>query len=564
MDNAEVAAARGTSRYMDIVRIRRRSIAPLCEDPVTLAVNAARPLVEAAGPDAFELLIVATESGFDYGKPLSSYVHRHLGLTSRCRNLEVKHACYGGTASLQLACAWIRSEAAPGKKALVVTTDLPGNQFGQPAELTPGTGAVALSVSAEPRVLALDLASGYAAREVYDTARPTATGHWVDEVLSLGAYLDLLELAYGHYRSQRGEVPLEEDFDYLVYHMPLETLVRKAHEVLLEESGAEAGRNGGAGVSFDRMVAPSLRYCGETGNIFSGTLYAGLAALIDSDPPPHPGARVGLYSYGSGSCAEFFAGHSAGDGAGGGGRAPHRRAPHGPAPSLVSRVRDDRPRRRVEGPLPRLHAGAGDARRPLRGGVSRERPPRPRERQGLLPPLRAELTAVAPKLQRLTLPRALSWSEIDRLAEAVRGASPAGLVVLQGADGVFCEGGALDDPEEPQPRRFGALLAALGARPAAGGGAGGRSRAGRGRGAGRGGGRRPGHDARDVRPARDAPRPHPGHGFSRAGPPNRDPARAAPRAGRGAGLRRRGVPHRPRGRAERRPRGGAGPPRAGA
>jgi enoyl-CoA hydratase/carnithine racemase len=68
---------------------------------------------------------------------------------------------------------------------------------------------------------------------------------------------------------------------------------------------------------------------------------------------------------------------------------------------------------------------------------------------------------VAPNLQRLTLPRALSWAEIDRLAEALRAAPPAGLVVLQGADGVFCEGGALDDPEEPRPRRFAALLAAL-------------------------------------------------------------------------------------------------------
>ena len=60
------------------------------------------------------------------------------------------------------------------------------------------------------------------------------------------------------------------------------------------------------------MVAPSLRYCEETGNIFSGTLYAGLAALIDSEAAPRPGARVGLYSYGSGSCAEFFAGTLAG------------------------------------------------------------------------------------------------------------------------------------------------------------------------------------------------------------------------------------------------------------
>jgi 3-hydroxy-3-methylglutaryl CoA synthase len=306
VDNAEVAAARGTSKYMDIVRIWRRSIAPLYEDPVTLAVNAAKPLVDAAGPDAFELLIVATESGFDYGKPLSSYVHKYLGLGSRCRNLEAKHACYGGTASLQLATAWVRSGAAPGKKALVVTTDLPGNQFGEPAELTPGSGAVALSVAAEPRVLALDLASGYAAKEVYDTARPTATGHWVDEVLSLGAYLDLLELAYAHYRESRGRVPLVEDLGHIVYHMPLESLVRKAHEVLLEEAGCETDR-AALERSFQAMVAPSLRYCAETGNIFSGTLYAGLAGLIDSGAA-RSGSRVGLFSYGSGSCAEFFAG----------------------------------------------------------------------------------------------------------------------------------------------------------------------------------------------------------------------------------------------------------------
>lgn len=312
IDNALVAEARGTTRYLDVVRIAERSIAPAFEDAVTLAVNAALPLVEAAGRDAFELLIVATESGFDFGKPLSSYVHRYLGLGSRCRNLEVKHACYGGTASVQLAASWLRS-GPRGKKALVVTTDLPGNQFGEPAELTPGTGAVAITLAAEPRVLELSVAAGYASREVYDTARPTATGHWVDEVLSLGAYLDLLELAYEHFRTQAPASALDQDLDHVVYHMPLETLILKAHGVLLESHDPDVTADEIA-ASFDRMVRPSLRYCERIGNIFSGTLYAGLAGLIDSGVAPHPGARVGLFSYGSGSCAEFFAG-TLGDGA---------------------------------------------------------------------------------------------------------------------------------------------------------------------------------------------------------------------------------------------------------
>ena len=232
-------------------------------------------------------------------------MHRHLGLGSRCRNLDVKHACYGGTASLQLAASWVRGGLAPGRKALVVTTDVPGNQFGEPAELTPGTGAVALSLAVEPRVMVLDDAAGYSALEVYDTARPTSTGHWVDEVLSLGAYLDLLEGAYAHFREQVPARALDQDLDHVVYHMPLESLAHKAHGVLLEAHGDEPDADAVAR-SFERMVRPSLSYCSETGNIFSGTLYAGLASLVDSQRPA--GTRVGLYSYGSGSCGEFFAG----------------------------------------------------------------------------------------------------------------------------------------------------------------------------------------------------------------------------------------------------------------
>jgi 3-hydroxy-3-methylglutaryl CoA synthase len=134
-----MAAARGlTERDLLTVEFRRRSVLPPWEDPVTLAVNAARPLVESAGRGSFEMLIVATESGVDYGKPLSAYVHRYLGLPTRCRNVELKHACYAGTAAIQLATAWVRSEGATGKKALVVMTDVARRHFGDPGELTAG------------------------------------------------------------------------------------------------------------------------------------------------------------------------------------------------------------------------------------------------------------------------------------------------------------------------------------------------------------------------------------------------------------------------------------------
>lgn len=68
---------------------------------------------------------------------------------------------------------------------------------------------------------------------------------------------------------------------------------------------------------------------------------------------------------------------------------------------------------------------------------------------------------MAAKLHRVVLPRALSWADIDRIAESLREPSDARLVVLEGAGGVFCEGGALGGGEEARPRRFAALLSAL-------------------------------------------------------------------------------------------------------
>ena len=61
----------------------------------------------------------------------------------------------------------------------------------------------------------------------------------------------------------------------------------------------------------------------------------------------------------------------------------------------------------------------------------------------------------------MALPRVLSWADIDRVAESLRGAEATRILVLEGGAGTFCEGGALDDTEEARPRRFAALLAAL-------------------------------------------------------------------------------------------------------
>ncbi len=308
IDFADIAAVRGISvKELRNIGFKCRSVVPSFEDQVTLAVNAAKPIVEVSGPDDFELLVVATETGLDGAKSLSSYVHKYLGLGRSCRNFEIKHACYAGTAGLQMATSWIRSGAAQGKKALVVMTDIGRQHFHELAELSVGAGAVALSVAAEPRVFEIETHSSYVSREVYDTARPTPTLEWIDPPISLGSYLDLLEMAWEDFRQAAQPISFEDHFDYMIYHTPLISLTKQAHQMLVE-GDREGVTKDEIEASFERMVGPSFRYNQEIGNTYSGSLYAALAGLVACAPSIKTGNRVGCFSYGSGACAELFSG----------------------------------------------------------------------------------------------------------------------------------------------------------------------------------------------------------------------------------------------------------------
>jgi len=307
VDAADIALARGRSeREVRKMELICRSLPPNYEDPISLAVNAANPIVSSMDKQEIELLIVATESGVDYGKPLSSYVHKYLGLNARCRNIEFKHACYAGTAAVQLATSWVKENGGKAK-ALVVMADMARKIFDDPAEPAEGAGAVAVLVAAEPRVLALEPVNAYVSREVYDVTRPTPTLERANASLSLGAYLDLFEMALADYRRHVGNVSLDEYFQYIIYHTPLVPLVREAHHLFVEANCEDATAQE-VEESFMRKVRPSFVYCQQIGNIYGGSLYAALAGLVDTASPLEPGSRIGLYSYGSGSCAELFSG----------------------------------------------------------------------------------------------------------------------------------------------------------------------------------------------------------------------------------------------------------------
>ncbi len=308
---ADLLSGRGLDlSRMDNLAMTERSVGLPFEDPVTNAVNAARPLLDAmteADRARIEFLVVCTESGLDLSKSVSSYVHRLLGLSSRCRTLEIKQACYSATGALQLVAGLLASGMTDGAKALLIGADVAlVDERAQYAEACTGHGAAAMVIGTDdPAVLALDPgAYGTHTFEVLDSARPTPSMDIAQPDESLFAYLDCLDRSFEDYRSRVTGADIRTTFGLLSFHAPFAGLVRAGHRNLLRAAGEQA-----ASIAADaqRRLDPALAYQQRTGNLCAASLYVGLASLIENAETPWP-QRVGLYSYGSGCCAEFFSG----------------------------------------------------------------------------------------------------------------------------------------------------------------------------------------------------------------------------------------------------------------
>jgi hydroxymethylglutaryl-CoA synthase len=309
VDLRDLAEARGVpaSKYLDGLGTRRMAVAAPDEDPVTLAADAARRVLEVSGCDPREIgmCIVGTETAVDHSKPVAAFLHGLLGLPQACRVFETKHACFGGTAGLFNALDWIGAGSARGRAALVVCSDIARYALGSAGEPTQGAGAVAMIVRERPRLLSLEVGrSGSYARDVYDFWRPLdRKDALVDGHFSVQCYLDALTGAYGEWR--RFAEPGDEAPVRTCYHVPYGKMARKAHRArrMIDGLSAEA-----ADASFAAEVGVSLELPSLVGNVYTGSLYLALASLLHGEVDAIAGRRIGLFSYGSGCAAEFFAG----------------------------------------------------------------------------------------------------------------------------------------------------------------------------------------------------------------------------------------------------------------
>lgn len=305
LDMAELAAARGVEpgKYLQGIGLQQMAVPSPDEDTVTLAVRAARMALEGVRLDDIGLCIVGTETAVDHSKPVASWVQGLLGLPTHCRVYETKHACYGGTAGLMTALDWIRAGSNRGRKALIIASDIARYGLRTAGEPTQGAGAVALLVSETPKLVELDDLVGTFAKDVMDFWRPLySKDAYVDGHYSVSCYLEALKGAFQAWQAQAGGGDTEQ-FAALAYHVPYPKMAKKAHEALRGLFGDAQPE-----VSFARQVKPGLALPERIGNIYTGSLYLSLLSLLATDGRNLDGERVGLFSYGSGSCAEFFTG----------------------------------------------------------------------------------------------------------------------------------------------------------------------------------------------------------------------------------------------------------------
>jgi len=319
LDLADLAAARDVPVAKINVGLGayEMAVTPPWEDTVSMAANAALRLVEdgLVDPDEIGMLLVATETGVDHAKPVGIFLHELLGLRSGCRVLELKHACYAGTGGIMLATSWIRSGAARGRKALIVASDIARYDLHSSAEFTQGAGAAAMVISENPRLLTLDPTSGVCAMNVWDFWRPLERREaLVDGKFSIDCYLDALDGALTDWRENDGCTDdLLESMAALCFHTPFPKMAVKGHGRLVAHEHARLGRDpetldSAVAASLTRHTEPTLGAARRIGNTYTASVYLCLGWLAERAAAELTGKTIGLFSYGSGCCAEFFTG----------------------------------------------------------------------------------------------------------------------------------------------------------------------------------------------------------------------------------------------------------------
>lgn len=300
VDMTELAITRNEDpdKYLIGIGQSKMAVIPPTQDIVTMGANAAESMLTDEDKEDIDLVIVGTESGIDNSKSAAAYIADLLGLRDDIRTFEIKQACYGATAALQMAKAQVALN--PDSKALIIGADIAKYGLNTPGEVTQGGGAVAMLVSANPKLLSFEGGSTYLSRNIMDFWRPL--GHseaLVDGKYSSNVYLDFFNNVYSNYKDKTGFTI--DNFEALLFHLPYTKMGLKALREAQKDADAKVS------AKLTHRFEDSRLYNRQVGNLYTGSLYLSLLSLLENNDDLKSGDRLGLFSYGSGAQGEFFA-----------------------------------------------------------------------------------------------------------------------------------------------------------------------------------------------------------------------------------------------------------------
>ncbi|HEM6115851.1 hydroxymethylglutaryl-CoA synthase [Streptococcus pluranimalium] len=296
----ELAQARGQKieKYTTGLMLDALSITPITEDIVTMAASAAQEILSDDDRASIDMVIIATESGIDQSKAASVYVHHLLDIQPFARSIEMKEACYAGTAGLNY--AKLHVEKNPESKVLVIASDIAKYGIESAGESTQGAGAVAMLVTSNPRIATFLDDNVAQTRDIYDFWRPNySTTPFVDGIYSTKQYLDSLKTTWAEYQ-KRHEAELS-DFAAFCFHLPYPKLALKGLNKIMPKDMDNQAKN-----QLTDNFDLSIQYSRQVGNIYTGSLYLGLLSLLENSQTLKAGDKIGLFSYGSGAVSEIF------------------------------------------------------------------------------------------------------------------------------------------------------------------------------------------------------------------------------------------------------------------
>lgn len=338
--------------------LHKMSFPDINQDVITFATNAVYKLMqqENINPAEISRIYVGSEGSVDSSKPIASYIiqllEQKLGENTfaNCDATDFTFACIGAIDAMQVNLDYLRLN--PTKKVIVVATDNAKYDLNSTGEYTQGAGAIAMFLTANPKILAFDAAVGVATHGVFDFFKPrqtfskneilgtTENPEWFgikesevtfykeqpvfDGQYSNQCYIKQIIEAYENFKIESGKThKVYQDWENILMHLPYCFQARRTFvEIYTKENPnllsqnpenplgiKEVAKSADYQSLVHKTIFPSEIASGQVGNLYTGSIFLGMLSTLCyhlQNEAEITNKKMGFIAYGSGSKSKVF------------------------------------------------------------------------------------------------------------------------------------------------------------------------------------------------------------------------------------------------------------------